>query len=81
MRFLAWLILAVLVIYVVRKKMTAAMRPPPPASPEQARRSVEGEAMISCAHCGIYIPASEALAGPHDQLYCSPEHRALHVSS
>ncbi|MFT5589721.1 MAG: hypothetical protein ACI9ZF_001899 [Bradyrhizobium sp.] len=80
MRFLAWLVLVVVVIYVVRKKMTAAMRPPP-ASAEQARRSVEGESMVSCAHCGIYIPASEALSGPHDQLYCSPEHRALHVSS
>jgi uncharacterized protein len=78
MRFLAWLVLVVLVIYVVRKKMTAATRPPPA---EQARRSVEGESMVSCAHCGIYVPASEAVAGPQDQLYCSPEHRALHVSS
>ncbi len=80
MRFLAWLVLAILVIYVMRKKMIAAMRPPP-SPPAQAQRSVEGESMVSCAHCGIYIPASEALSGPHDQLYCSSEHRALHVSS
>lgn len=80
MKLLAWLVLALLVIYAVRKKMKAALRQPPP---QQAQRppEVEGESMISCAHCGIYIPASEALAGPQGQLYCSPEHRALHAPS
>ncbi|EGF33857.1 hypothetical protein IMCC9480_938 [Oxalobacteraceae bacterium IMCC9480] len=76
MKLLAWLVLVLLVIYAVRKKMTAVMRqPPPPQRPPE----VEGESMVSCAHCGIYIPASEALTGPQGQLYCSPEHRALHA--
>ncbi|MFT5534622.1 MAG: hypothetical protein ACI8WM_000414 [Burkholderiaceae bacterium] len=78
MRFLAWLVLVLLVIYVVRKKMTAATRPPPQT---RSPNDVEGESMVNCAHCGIYVPASEALSGPQGKLYCSSEHRALHDRS
>ena len=30
--------------------------------------------MVKCAHCGIHIPADEALYRD-DKCYCSPEHR------
>ncbi|TBR16050.1 PP0621 family protein [Rugosibacter aromaticivorans] len=41
-------------------------RPPPNV------RSPEG--MIPCAHCGIYIPQSEALVDNH-AVYCCEAHR------
>ncbi len=30
--------------------------------------------MVKCAHCGLHIPADEALLHD-DRHYCSPEHR------
>jgi uncharacterized protein len=44
---------------------------PPDSPPEQLAR---GEAMLKCAHCGIYLPASEALER-RGLSYCSTEHR------
>ncbi|HMN84278.1 MAG TPA: PP0621 family protein [Burkholderiaceae bacterium] len=35
----------------------------------------QGELMVRCAHCGIYLPQSEALAGGEHR-YCSAAHRA-----
>jgi uncharacterized protein len=46
------------------------------AAPRSRGRRGEGdaEAMVSCAHCGVHLPRSEALAarGLH---YCSVAHR------
>ncbi|BEP33925.1 hypothetical protein GmRootV59_08990 [Variovorax sp. V59] len=45
----------------------AAKRPSAaPASPQ---------AMLRCAHCGLHLPASDAIAGPGDAVYCSAAHR------
>ncbi|MFZ3036913.1 MAG: PP0621 family protein [Rugosibacter sp.] len=36
------------------------------------------EAMVRCAHCGIYVPQSEAVVDlPAQRAYCSAAHRAL----
>lgn len=34
--------------------------------------------MVACAHCGLHLPRSDALAlrATPAQYYCSPEHRA-----
>lgn len=34
------------------------------------------EKMVRCAHCGVHLPASEAVSGAAG-LYCSNEHRRL----
>ena len=34
------------------------------------------ERMVRCAHCGVYLPQSEAL-GAGDKYYCNEEHRRL----
>ena len=53
----------------------SARRGKPPADP---RRDTQGggEAMVTCAQCGLHLPRSEALAarGLH---YCSSAHRDL----
>ncbi len=37
---------------------------------------VVGEQMVTCGHCGVYLPRSEAI-GEGDRLYCCAEHRRL----
>lgn len=39
-----------------------------------ARRSTTLEGMVVCAHCGVHLPISEALAA-HGQHFCSAAHR------
>jgi uncharacterized protein len=34
------------------------------------------EDMVQCAHCGVHLPASEALKSG-DELFCSDDHRRL----
>jgi uncharacterized protein len=31
--------------------------------------------MVRCAHCGLHLPATEAIAGPGGAVYCSTAHR------
>jgi len=50
------------------QKRSAEMRAPKP--------SAGGEAMVSCSHCGLNVPRSEALA-EGDRWYCSDAHRRL----
>ena len=33
------------------------------------------EAMLDCAHCGVHLPASEAVRDTGGRPYCCPEHR------
>lgn len=33
------------------------------------------KAMVRCAHCGLHLPATDALAGPDGAVYCSTAHR------
>jgi uncharacterized protein len=49
------------------QKAARAQRPPAaPAAPQ---------AMLRCAHCGVHLPASDAIAGPGETVYCSAAHR------
>lgn len=75
MKLLAWLLLVILVIWALRskkagiaKKMAEAQYPDTP------------ELMVKCAHCGVYLPASEAITQA-GELFCSEEHRHLHFSA
>ncbi len=38
------------------------------------RASPPLEGMVACAHCGVHLPASEALLA-HGRSYCSAAHR------
>jgi len=56
----------------VRKRDASAdlkdptQRPPrPPPSPAP---------MVACAHCGVHLPAADAVPAPDGRLYCSPAH-------
>ncbi len=46
-------------------------RPPSPPAPPAG-----GGTMLSCAHCGVHLPSSEALVDTRGRHYCSEAHRA-----
>jgi uncharacterized protein len=50
-------------------------KPPPPAGDAAARRAPVPQAMVSCAHCGLHLPAADALPGPEGHHFCSDAHR------
>ena len=43
-----------------------APRPPTPPLPQE---------MVACAHCGLHLPASEALRDAQGRPYCGQAHR------
>lgn len=49
------------------KRSGASQPPPPPAGPL--------DTMVACAHCGVHLPATEALTDAQGRTYCSPAHR------
>jgi uncharacterized protein len=61
-----------LVIWRVRSSRdsnkTEKARQTPPAGPQE---------MLRCEHCGLHLPASDALIGTRGN-YCSPAHRQAH---
>ena len=47
-----------------------------PPAPSQARQPARPDAMVSCRHCGVHLPASEAISDARGH-YCSVEHLRL----
>ena len=50
---------------------TAKAAPPPKPAPGTAP-----QAMVACAHCGVHLPAADALVDPQARRYCSEAHRS-----
>ncbi|MDA8389300.1 MAG: PP0621 family protein [Gammaproteobacteria bacterium] len=63
-------------IVLLYRRWTGPVRPRfRPERPVTAGRSVRsGGEMVSCAHCGLYLPHAEALTGADGKTYCSREH-------
>jgi uncharacterized protein len=89
-RLLFWIALIILVVMAIRSKLRAVAArsyqaqtgqggPMPAGGAARAQapaRVGETERMTSCAQCGMYFPASEAVrVGGRD--YCSPAHAPL----
>ena len=75
MKYLIWLVI-VLAVVTWFKRTVAKLSGNQATSPNRKDRS---EAMLQCAHCGTYFPASEAVRDPAGALFCSEEHRAQHA--
>lgn len=76
-RILFWVALICLVIAAIRVKLKSASAAAPPqraAEPQPAPG--KGEAMLCCAHCGVYYPASETVQ-VEGRDFCSPAHARL----
>ncbi len=70
-KFVVLLLVAIVVWFLVK-----GLRKPSPPRERRAAETLAGEAMVTCAHCGVHLPRSEAAAaGP--RFYCSEDHRRL----
>jgi len=80
MRILFWLGLLVLIILALKKKMQPPKNPVATSSTTNTdtnpHSASSAESMVCCAHCQIYLPASEAVQRG-EQMYCSKEHADL----
>lgn len=66
MKYLLLLILFVIVWWAWKKRST------PPR--DDARRNPPVERMVTCAHCGVHLPESDALADGA-RYFCNDAHR------
>lgn len=74
MKYLLVAVVLIIAIGIWRNNRRKAAAPPP-ARPKPHHAT---EDMVTCAHCGLHLPASDALIGPDRSLhYCSTEHRHL----
>lgn len=75
---MAKLILIVVLALVVIWWLRGLRRPAPPAASRRGREAaMKSQAMVPCAHCGVHLPRTEAVAGaPGTGVhYCSEAHR------
>ncbi|HWT71253.1 MAG TPA: PP0621 family protein [Oxalicibacterium sp.] len=77
MKLLLWAALIACAIWILRKKATLRAD----AGASHPRRAVAApETMLTCAHCGVHFPASEAAVDASGAVFCGDEHRRLHAS-
>jgi len=76
MKYLIVLFVVALAIWLWRRNRREEMEEAAKAAKPAARPRVgEPQAMVRCAHCGLHLPASDAIAGPGGGVYCSIAHR------
>lgn len=78
-----WLLVFILVIAAIVSKLKRSGRFIIMKSHEgthfQRDKNTEVEHMISCDHCGIYVPDSEAVRR-REKVFCSKDHSIKHFS-
>jgi uncharacterized protein len=76
MKFLIWAVIVFLVLaWIMRSKQAANHADIRQARPRAQDRNAGPEAMLPCSHCGVHIPASEAVKHISGAVFCSDEHR------
>lgn len=71
-KFIFYILLALLVYWVIKIRVPKQRNDASP--PESA------EDMVNCAHCGVYLPKSEAISS-QQKYFCSHEHCNLYIKS
>lgn len=65
---LKWLLLF-LVVFIIYKLLSARARPP------ELAPGPKSEHVVACAHCGVFVPQSEALPDETGRFFCCEDHR------
>ena len=73
MKYLLVALVVIIAIGIWRNNRRKAAAPAPAKKP----RLAEPENMVTCAHCGLHLPASDALEGSNQLHYCSREHQQI----
>lgn len=74
MKLLVILATVALLVWLLRGDRRRAVRQAKAA--DASAPKVSGpESMVSCALCGLHLPATDALAGPDGRQFCCAEHR------
>lgn len=71
-KYLVLVLVIVLVVWFFKKDRPA--RKSGGSAPKRGRAALP-QPMVRCAHCGVHLPAAEALPGVQGLHYCSEDHR------
>lgn len=74
MKYLVLLAVLAVVLGVWRSRQPKSEAPAQPATPPHTPSPPQD--MVACAHCGLHLPRSEALAEA-GHFYCTREHQGL----
>lgn len=78
MKFLIWAVIVFLIVAWIMRNKNAANRAGTGQSGAAAPgRNTQSEAILQCAHCGVHVPASEAIRHAPGAVFCSEAHRRL----
>jgi uncharacterized protein len=72
MKYLLILLVILAVIWLMRRGSASSHRRQREARPEGKSHA---RPMVECAHCGVHLPADEAVIGSEGRPYCSDAHR------
>jgi uncharacterized protein len=78
MRYLIWFVLCFVVVTWIKRLLMRLTNPDAGSSGASRGNAHEVESMRQCVHCGIHIPASEALIDGKGLVFCSSEHQTAH---
>jgi uncharacterized protein len=71
MKYLLILLVILAVVWLLRSS-ARGRKQHNTARPKGAQHA---QRMVECAHCGLHLPASEAVMGAEGRAYCSEAHR------
>ena len=81
MKLLWLLVFLLIVIWLFHGKKASVRRDKATAAGHATHMSEHAERIVQCMHCGVHVPASEAVQSSSGAVFCSQEHRLAHVGS
>jgi uncharacterized protein len=76
MKYLLVLLVIAIGLWMLNKRLRGPGSSRPPAGGREGAKSQAPAAMLECAHCGLHLPAADAVSDG-DHVYCGEAHRRL----